>query len=117
LLDLYDMPLTEKGKRGFVDARQLIDMLRGRCGTVVIEKVAVFANTDIPTFVSAHKIAVVGQRPIICSYHQQIFYCCWLEEFVLQSFLPNKCFQLKLLQLTALAFKRLLQLRLLGSTP
>ncbi|MGG2396335.1 hypothetical protein ACJRW5_05200 [Pseudomonas sp. SH1-B] len=39
LLDLYDMPLTEKGKRGVVDARRLIDMLRGRCGTVVIEKV------------------------------------------------------------------------------
>jgi hypothetical protein len=39
LLDLYDMPLTEKGKRGVVDARQLIDMLRGRSGTVVIEKV------------------------------------------------------------------------------
>jgi len=39
LLDLFDMPLTEKGKRGVVDARQLIDMLRDRCGTVVIEKV------------------------------------------------------------------------------
>ncbi|MFG0756174.1 hypothetical protein ACF8O8_25730 [Pseudomonas sp. TYF_14] len=39
LLDLYDMPVTEKGKRGVVDARQLIDMLRGRRGTVVIEKV------------------------------------------------------------------------------
>lgn len=90
--DLYDMPLTEKGKRGFVDARQLIDMLRGRCGTVVIEKVAVFANTDIPIFVSALKIAVAGQRLIISCYHQQIFYCCWLEEFVLRASCPISVF-------------------------
>lgn len=36
------MPMAEKGKRGVVDARQLIDMLRGRCGNVVIEKVGYF---------------------------------------------------------------------------
>lgn len=39
LLDLYDMPLTDKGKKGQVDAGQLAEMLRGRCGTAVIEKV------------------------------------------------------------------------------
>ncbi|MCM8742308.1 hypothetical protein [Pseudomonas koreensis] len=39
LLDLYDMPLTGKGKSGVVDARKLAGMLAGRCGTAVIEKV------------------------------------------------------------------------------
>lgn len=43
LLDLFDMPLTEKGKAGRVDARLMAERLAkamyGKCGTAVIEKV------------------------------------------------------------------------------